>query len=180
MLNFDDTIKKLKPYVNLAKGEDKEYVEWFKTIVDHAKKMDFPIAFAEYFNAKSWKFMSGESLAYPPIKPISFSNLSDELMIDYAKFTFDDFSVQELEDVLSFEGIRPEVSHVAEVIRQAISEEKGLINHVESGSEKILAYPYQDVDSKKEIEHGLRIKLKTGEVLDLMDEIELFVYKHNQ
>ena len=96
LVNYDDAIKELRPYINLAKGEDKEYVEWFKVIVEHAETMDFPIAFAEYFNAKSWEFISKEPLAYPPIKPIPFSKLSDEQIIDYAKYTFDDFSVHEV------------------------------------------------------------------------------------
>lgn len=66
MINFVDVINEIESYVNLSKGEDKEYVEWFKSIVEHAEEKDFPIAFSEFFNENSWKFMSGELLPYPP------------------------------------------------------------------------------------------------------------------
>lgn len=69
MVNFDDVIDEIRSYVNMAKGEDKEYVEWFRTVVEHADNKDFPIAFAEYFDEDAWVFMSGEKLPYPPFKP---------------------------------------------------------------------------------------------------------------
>ena len=67
LVKFDDLFNELKPYVNLAKGKDPEYVEWFQTIVDHAENRDFPIAYCEYFEGDSWMFlMSKERLKYPP------------------------------------------------------------------------------------------------------------------
>ena len=62
----DDFIRGNEDFVNLAKGEDKAYVEWFEQIVEHAKNKDFPIAFEEFFHAKEWKFTSKEPLTYPP------------------------------------------------------------------------------------------------------------------
>ena len=70
-ITADDFVKEYDSYVSLAKGEDKEYVKWFETIVEHAKNKDFPIAFSEYFNAEQWKFSSGEPLVYPPFSPVS-------------------------------------------------------------------------------------------------------------
>lgn len=176
MITADDFMKEYESYVTLAKGFDAEYVRWFDNIVNHVKNYDFPIAFAEYFNADQWKFTSGESLCYPPITPITIDSLSDEQMIAYVRCTFDDFSVRELNDVFSFEGIRPSIRQLANVIRQAISEKKGLINHVEFGSDKYYEYLDKDVVKKEKIEHGLRITLKTGEQIELLDEIELFAW----
>ena len=62
----DDFIKGNESFLDLAKGEDKAYVEWFEQIVEHAKNKDFPIAFEEFFDAKEWKFTSKEPLTYPP------------------------------------------------------------------------------------------------------------------
>lgn len=181
LVKFDDLFNELKPYVNLAKGKDPEYVEWFQTIVDHAENRDFPIAYCEYFEGDSWMFlMSKERLKYPPLQPKSLEELSDEQMIDYARCTFDEDSVSELEDVLRFEGIKPSVNHISQVIRQAIIEKKDLFNHVELGSEKLLGYPYQDIESKEEIENGVRIKMKSGEVIDLIDEIDLVAWKRKK
>ena len=180
MVNFEEVIAEIRPYVDLAKGEDKEYVEWFRTVVEHAEDKDFPIAFAEYFDGDAWKFMSGEKLPYPPYKSKPINELSDEQIIDYARCTFDGFSVSEMEEVISFEGIKPDISQIANVIRQAINEEKGLINHVELGISKTLAYLHSDKESEEEIEHGVRLKLKTGEVIDLIDEIDLFAYNRDE
>ena len=105
---------------------------------------------------------------------------SDEQMITYAKCTFDDFSVAELNEVLTFDGIRPSILQLANVIRQAISEKKVLINHTEYGGEKRLVYIGRDIIKEEKIEHGLRITLKTGEVIDLMDEIELFAWSNTK
>lgn len=69
-ITADDFVKEFESYVSLAKGEDKEYVKWFETIVKHAKNNDFPIAFSEYFDAEQWKFSSGEQLVYPPFSPV--------------------------------------------------------------------------------------------------------------
>lgn len=65
-ITADDFLKAYGTYMSLAKGKDPEYVRWFETIVSHAEKNDFPIAFEEYYNAEQWKFISGEPLSYPP------------------------------------------------------------------------------------------------------------------
>ena len=65
-LTADDFIKEHDSLVSLAKGEDKEYVKWFETIVEHAKDKDFPVAFSEYYGAEQWKFTSGAQLDFPP------------------------------------------------------------------------------------------------------------------
>ena len=54
----------------MAKGEDKAYVKWFEQIVEHAKNKVLPIGFAEFFDAKEWKFTSKEPLAFPPFTPV--------------------------------------------------------------------------------------------------------------
>ena len=70
-ITADDFIKEYDSYVSLAKGEDKEYVKWFETIVRHTKDKVFPIAFSEYYNGEQWEFTSGEQLDYPPFSPVS-------------------------------------------------------------------------------------------------------------
>lgn len=70
-ITADEFVKEYNNYVSLARGEDEEYVKWFETIVRHAKDKDFPIAFSEYFDAKQWKFSSGEQLTYPPFFPVT-------------------------------------------------------------------------------------------------------------
>lgn len=69
LITADDFIREYDSYVSLAKGPDVEYVKWFENIVNHAKNNDYPLAFAEYFDAEQWKFTSGEKLCYPPITP---------------------------------------------------------------------------------------------------------------
>ncbi len=71
IITADDFAKEYESYILLAKGEDKAYVKWFETIVSHAKKKDFPIAFSEYYNAEQWEFTSGEQLSFPPFSPVT-------------------------------------------------------------------------------------------------------------
>ncbi len=118
-------------FMELARGKDVEYVKWYENIVEHAKNNDFPIAFAEYFNAEQWRFMSGEDLSYPPYESASIDRLSDELIIEYAKFTFDIESSHELDYILSYNDAKMNQHEIANVIRQAIREEKGLISHLD-------------------------------------------------
>lgn len=63
-------------FIELARGKDPEYVRWFENVVTHAHKKIFPIAFEEYFNAKQWKFTSGEPLSYPPFDTVSSTTIS--------------------------------------------------------------------------------------------------------
>lgn len=125
----DDFIRKHEGYVNLAKGEDKMYVEWFEQIAEHAKNNTFPIAFEEYFDAEEWKYTGGEPLSYPPFTPVGIDSLSDEQMIEYAKCTFDESSVHDLNEILDFEGNKMPIHDIAEAIRKAIREDKNLVSH---------------------------------------------------
>lgn len=71
IITADDFVKEYDSYVSLAKGEDKEYVKWFETLVKSAQNNDFPIAFSEFFDAEQWKFLSGKQLVYPPFSQSS-------------------------------------------------------------------------------------------------------------
>lgn len=65
-----DVLLHYSSYLEQARGEDKDYVRWFQTIVDHAQQGDFPISYCEYYNAKEWQFMnSKEDLPFPPFTP---------------------------------------------------------------------------------------------------------------
>lgn len=69
-VNADYVLRKHSDFIRMARGEDKDYVRWFQTIVDHAQQGDFPISYCEYYNAKEWQFMnSKEDLPYPPYTP---------------------------------------------------------------------------------------------------------------
>ena len=129
--SVDEFIKGNEGFLELARGEDKAYVDWYKNIISHAENKDVPIAFGEYFSAKQWKFMSDEDLEYPPFESVSTEGLSDELIIEYAKCAFDDESITELEDVLTYDGLKMNQHEIADVIRQAIKEHKGLVSHLD-------------------------------------------------
>lgn len=66
-INVEKVLREHTGFFEKAKGEDKAYVEWFKLIVDHAKRNDFPIAYCEYYSHDEWVFLlSNEELSYPP------------------------------------------------------------------------------------------------------------------
>jgi hypothetical protein len=132
MKTANDFMREYESYVNLAKGNDKEYVEWYKAIVEHAKNEDFPIAFEEFFDAKQWKFMKGEALQYPPFLPAPIDQLTDTQMIDMAKCVFDEESVRELNEFICCDGPKSTTQEVAEVIRKALREQKSLFCHYDS------------------------------------------------
>lgn len=72
---IDKFIRNNNEYLTLAKKEDKEYLSWFESIVEHAQKGDFPVAFSDSYNRENcWKFTSGEKLPYPPFNKIDHSN----------------------------------------------------------------------------------------------------------
>ena len=93
-----DFLREYEDYVDLGRGEDKEYVEWYRSIVEHAEKREFPIAFEEFFDADHWRFSNGEALHYPPFTPASIDQLNDNQIIFLAKCVFDEGSVDELND----------------------------------------------------------------------------------
>lgn len=66
-IHVEQFLQEHADFLELAKGEDKEYVKWFQTIDDHVQQGDFPIAFEEYFPFEQWGFLnSKEELTYPP------------------------------------------------------------------------------------------------------------------
>ncbi len=133
LLTADDMLKGNESYFNLALGKDPEYVAWFAPFSEHAKNDDFPIGFADFFMEDKWVYsMSNEKIPFPPFSPVSLNDVPDEQVIEYAQYTFDDDSVYELNIVLEYEGKKPSVSKIADVIRQAVRENKGLINHTDS------------------------------------------------
>lgn len=129
--SVDDFIKGNEWYIELAKGKDHKYVKWFDNIVSHAQLNDFPIAFEEWFSAEQWKFMSGEKLSYPPFEEFNCDELSDNTIIEIAKHTFNNDSVYELKEILTYKGAKMNMHEIAGVIRQAIKEDKGLISHLD-------------------------------------------------
>ena len=70
VVKADYVLSRYPDLMRMAKGEDKEYVKWFQTIVDHAHNHDFPISYADYYSAEEWEFLkSGEPLSFPPFTP---------------------------------------------------------------------------------------------------------------
>jgi len=69
-------------------------------------------------------------VTFPSI--VSLNDVPDEQIIEYAQYTFDDDSIYELNTVLEYEGKKPSISQIADVIRQAVRENKGLVNHTDS------------------------------------------------
>lgn len=129
MKTANDFMREFESIVNLGEGEDKEYVEWFKQIVEHAKNYDFPIAYEDHFEAEQWKFVKGDALRYPPFTSISADSLSDEKMVDLARCVFDEGSVKELNEIMFCEGNKSSIHEIAEVIRMALREKKCLFCH---------------------------------------------------
>ena len=84
LITADEFIKGKEDLFELAKAKDGAYVEWFGQIVRHAEQEDFPIAYADYFSAKEWKFMSGDPLSYPPFTRSAFDELTEKA-IEYAR-----------------------------------------------------------------------------------------------
>ena len=89
------------------------------------------------FFEEQWLFMgSNELLKYPPFCPTDYTSLSDGQIIEYAKYTFDQNSVKELELFLKSNDPKPSVQETADVIRQAIRENKGLVEHYDAYENK--------------------------------------------
>lgn len=129
----EEFIKGFEGYIELAKGEDKEYVKWYQTIVEHAQNNDFPIAFADFYRSNSWKFLrSDEQLLYPPFSSRNIDTLTDEQMIEYAKYVFDESSIADLNETINFDGRKMTAHDIAETIHKALREEKKLVSHYDS------------------------------------------------
>jgi hypothetical protein len=126
----DDFIKGNEWYIELAKGSDQNYVKWFDNVFSHAQLNDFPIAFEERSSAEQWRFMSREKLSYPPFEEFNCDELSDDTIIEIAKHTFNNESVEELKEILTYKGAKMNQHEIASVIRQTIRENKGLISHL--------------------------------------------------
>lgn len=145
----NDFIREFGSYVNLAEGEDKEYVEWFKQIVEHAKNNDFPIAYQEFFNAEQWKFNGGDDLEYPPFTPVPLESLNDEKMIDLARCVFDEWSVSNLNEIMLCDGPKSSIHEIAEVIRKALNEKKCLFCHYDAYERFSELLAVEDEESNK-------------------------------
>ena len=124
-------------------------MKWYKTIVEHAKNEDFPIAYEEFFDAEQWKFMKGEALQYPPFTPVTIDQLTDTQMIDLAKCIFDEESVEELNEFIYCDGPKSTTPKVAEVIRKALKEKKGLFCHYDSYEKFTDLFTLDEVDPNK-------------------------------
>ena len=144
VISADDFIRGNETYFDLAKGEDKAYAEWFKQIVEHAKNNAFPIAFEEFFDAEEWKFTGGEPLSYPPFAPVGIDTLTDELMIEYAKHTFNESSVHDLNEIMDYDGNKMSIHDIAEAIRKAIREDKDLVSHYDSDEDILEIFAWKD------------------------------------
>lgn len=145
----DDFLREYESYVNLAKGEDNAYVEWFKQIVEHAKNYDFPIAYSEFFHAKQWKFGSSEDLERPPFSPVTLESLNDEQMIDLARCVFDDWSISNLNEIMNCKGNKSTIHDIAEVIRTALNEKKCLFCHYDDDEDITELFAEEDEYSDK-------------------------------
>ena len=144
-----DFLREYEDYVDLGRGEDKEYVEWYRSIVEHAEKREFPIAFEEFFDADHWRFSNGEALPYPPFTPASIDQLNDSQIIFLAKCVFDEGSVDELNDFLKSDGPKSTIPEIAEVIRKAFREKKCLICHYDSFENYTDLIAWDDADPSK-------------------------------
>ena len=74
----------------------------------------------------------------PPFYPDSINsiaNFTDEQLLSVAPFLFNQSSAAELNEVLTYQGLKPDNHAICEVIRQAIREKKGLITHIDFFSE---------------------------------------------
>lgn len=176
-IDADYILRHHSDIIRMAKCEDKEYAEWFLTLVNHAMDGDFPISYSDYYDATEWLFLkSNENLRYPPFSPADVNDIPDELMIKLALCTFDEDSLAELHDATHDECLTPTKEEVAGVIRKAVRENKGLVSRYESAYEQLLDTRYSDAVEKIPIKNGLHVILKNGESVDLYDRIELFAW----
>ena len=167
----DILLDKFKSLFSVAKLPDREYVKWFQGVVEHAQKNCYPIAYQEFFDAKEWKFQSGEPLHFPPFEPTDPNQISDKTIIEFALEFFDDYSSTELRSVLDYNCVKPSYKEIANVIRQAIIEKKGLISHKGNAYRQFLTYKTEDILERKDYEGEIHLKLKNGESVILKDTI---------
>ena len=130
---IDEAIRANQNFFDLAKGRDDEYVAWFSTIVEQAKRGAYPIAFADCYLADTWMFTNGQdSLPFPPFSPDDLDGFSHEQLLAGAPYLFDQSSAAELNEVLNFQGPKPDSPTICAVIRQALKENKGLLSHIDT------------------------------------------------
>lgn len=153
----------------LAKDKDVEYVAWFDNLVQHAERNEYPIAFFE-FSDGTWSFTSGEPIEYPPFTPKSPVDLSDQDIITFALNVYDDDSRWELQYTLDYKGKKPSTHEIADTIRKALREHKGLVSHEETAYYKLMGF--SDVKEKREVENGLEIVTSDGRKLLLEAELD--------
>lgn len=167
-------LEKHKSLANVAKLPDKEYVEWFKGVVEHAQKNIFPIAYSDFFTAQEWQYMNGEPLKYPPFTPTAINKIPDD---DLMEFEVSNGEWRyELKEVIEFPYVKPSREEIVSKIRQAYREKKELIAHDDSAGWQSMAIMYKDAEKIKELEHEVHLKMPNGEIIILRDLIELFVW----
>ncbi len=62
--------------LELGKGEDKPYVEWFDKLITFAKQGGFPVFYADFWNCPKGMIEVGkEHYTCPPVRPISYDEM---------------------------------------------------------------------------------------------------------
>lgn len=78
-------------------------------------------------------FTNGQdSLPFPPFSPDDLDGFSDEQLLAGAPYLLDQSSAAELNEVLNFQGPKPDSPTICAVIRQALKENKGLLSHIDT------------------------------------------------
>ena len=145
--SIDEAIRANQSFFDLAKGQDDEYVTWFSSIVEQAKRGAYPIAFADCYLANTWMFTNGQDpLPFPPFTPDDIDDFSDEQLLAGVPFLFNQSSAAELNEVLNFQGTKPDNQTICSVIRQALKENKGLLSHIDTyfTPNEIDLFPWSD------------------------------------
>ena len=129
----------------MAKAPDPEYIRWFDTILGHARNMDFPLGYGDHWMHSEWGFTSsGDDLSAPPVPVLDWNDYSDEDILNLVPYLFDDFSASELKYLLESDYRKPPISELAEVVRSALRQNIGLINHEDEGLIELFAWKSPD------------------------------------
>ena len=171
----DEFLSSESEILELGKLPDKEYIQWYAQLVEHARKDMFPVAFSEYFPSDdSWLFSPGEEkLPYPPFTPTDLDAVSDEWMFAYGKQALDEYSRLELKTLYNFNGIVPSLHEVAGVIRQCIRERKHFFAHLDLAIEQVMLYDSKDIAERRDEGNKIYLKLKNGQEVELIDTTEI-------
>lgn len=171
----DELLRKESELLALGKLPDKEYIQWYAQLVEHAQKDQFPFAFSDYFPSEdSWLYYPREEkLPYPPFTPTNLDAVSDEFLFAYGKVALDEYSRSELQTLYYFGGIVPPLNEVAAVIRQCIKEHKRFSSHTESAFEQLMSFDVKNIAERRDDDHKIYLKLKDGTEVELIDTTEI-------